>query len=202
MIPCRTRPAARRGGATVVEMAFLLGLFLMFLFGIFEYARYLFTANLATNAARDAARLAVVNMSDQSASFTGTAITNDPTYPSAGGRPVFTVPGIVDYCRTKMGGSDRALVQRTGTDSLPVPIYQVFPCDSTTLFLNPPIIRPKTQPDATASPPITTATWNNARFTERVAVRIVGTYRPIAPGIIRLAPSRTFEVVAVMGSEG
>ncbi|MGL6096626.1 MAG: TadE/TadG family type IV pilus assembly protein [Fimbriiglobus sp.] len=202
MIPCRTRRSTRRGGVTVVEMAILLNLFLMFLFGIFEYARYLYTINMATNATRDAARVAIVNMSNPATAFVGTVVSNDVTYPSAGGRPVFTVPGIVDNCRAKMAGADMALTPRPGTNGAPVSIYQVFPCDTTTLFLDPPTIRPKIQPDTTASPPITTATWNNARFTERVAVRIVGIYRPLAPGFLFLATSRTFEVLAVMGSEG
>src|SRR4051812_33798367 len=50
----------RRGGAAAVEFAFAaVPLFLM-LFGILEYARFLFVYHLATNAARDAARFAVV----------------------------------------------------------------------------------------------------------------------------------------------
>ena len=50
----------RRSGATSVEFAFVAILLFMLLFGIFEYGRFLFVYHMTTNAARDAARFAVV----------------------------------------------------------------------------------------------------------------------------------------------
>src|SRR3954470_561333 len=54
------RPARRRHGGTPVEFVFVAVLLLLMLFGIFEYGRFLFVYHMATNAARDAARFAVV----------------------------------------------------------------------------------------------------------------------------------------------
>lgn len=54
--------APRRRAALAVETAFvLLAGFFLFIFGIFEYARFLMLRNLMDNAAREGARLAVVN---------------------------------------------------------------------------------------------------------------------------------------------
>lgn len=50
-----------RRGSTLVEAALVLPVLLLFLFGIFEYGRYLMTLQLVNNAARDACRYAVTN---------------------------------------------------------------------------------------------------------------------------------------------
>lgn len=47
-------------GATTIELAFVLVLFFMFLLGILDFSRMLFTWNAATEAARVGARYAVV----------------------------------------------------------------------------------------------------------------------------------------------
>lgn len=47
-------------GATIVEFAFVLLMFLMFLFGILDFSRMLFTWNAAAEATRAGARFAVV----------------------------------------------------------------------------------------------------------------------------------------------
>jgi len=51
---------SRQTGATAVEFALVLLLFLMFLLGIVDFARMLFTWNAATEATRAGARYAVV----------------------------------------------------------------------------------------------------------------------------------------------
>ena len=56
------RRAARRRGMTIVESALVLSVFLMLLFGLFEYCRFLMVLHLTNNAARDGARYAVVNV--------------------------------------------------------------------------------------------------------------------------------------------
>ena len=55
-----TQTAKRRSrrGATAVEVAIVLGLVFVFLFGIFEYGRYLMVLNLAEYATREGARFA------------------------------------------------------------------------------------------------------------------------------------------------
>src|SRR6476619_2177365 len=50
-----------RRGATAVEFGFVSILLFMALFGIFEYCRLLYVLHVANNAARDAARFAVVH---------------------------------------------------------------------------------------------------------------------------------------------
>jgi Flp pilus assembly protein TadG len=57
-----------RSGAHLVEMAFVLALFLFFVFAIFEYGRYLYIRQVAEDAVREAARAAVVaNTGDSTA---------------------------------------------------------------------------------------------------------------------------------------
>jgi len=53
-------PTRRQGGATVVEFALILTVFLTLLLGIMEFGRYLFAWNSAVEATRLGARLAVV----------------------------------------------------------------------------------------------------------------------------------------------
>jgi Flp pilus assembly protein TadG len=51
----------RRPAASLVEFAFVAPIVLLFLMGILEYGRFLFTLQLVNNAAREGARYAVVN---------------------------------------------------------------------------------------------------------------------------------------------
>ena len=60
MIQSRGRKSPRKG-ATLVESAFVISAFVMFLFGIYEYGRFLMFKNVLDQAARSGARLAVVN---------------------------------------------------------------------------------------------------------------------------------------------
>lgn len=60
--PCR--PLSLRRGATLVEMALVVSICLLFLFGIFEFGRYLMVQNLMENAVQAGARYAVVNTAD------------------------------------------------------------------------------------------------------------------------------------------
>lgn len=58
-----TRRGARHGAAAV-EMAFVAIVFFLFLFGIIEYARFVFTMDIMDAAARTGARYAVANVRD------------------------------------------------------------------------------------------------------------------------------------------
>jgi Flp pilus assembly protein TadG len=55
----------RRRGATLVETAVIIGVFLLFLFGILEYCRYLMVCQVYNAAAREGARFAVVHTYDK-----------------------------------------------------------------------------------------------------------------------------------------
>ena len=57
-------PRRREGGAAAVEFALLLPLLVLLLFGIIEFGFAFSTRIQATNAAREAARLAVVGVDD------------------------------------------------------------------------------------------------------------------------------------------
>lgn len=60
----RVKTNRNRQGAVLVEMAFVVVVFLMLLFGILEYCRFLFLKQLVTNASREGARFAVVNTTE------------------------------------------------------------------------------------------------------------------------------------------
>jgi Flp pilus assembly protein TadG len=53
---------SRRPGATVVEGAVVISVCLLFLFGIYEYGRFLMMRNLLDHAAREGARRAVAHV--------------------------------------------------------------------------------------------------------------------------------------------
>src|SRR5262245_41397253 len=57
------RRGQRRGGATTVETAIILSIVFLFMFGVFEYCRFLFFLEMAHNSAREGARYAVCNTS-------------------------------------------------------------------------------------------------------------------------------------------
>jgi len=175
------RPGRR--GATLPEIALLLTIFLMFLFGVFEYARYLLVLHTITNAARDGARYAVISSTNPNANTFSTDTTAADGYTAAA--PGFSVPFITTYTQARMGGVDKQLKNFS---------VRVFPCDTPSLYQTPPVIKPKTQAG--------TQTWNNAVFGERIAVRIKGAYDPILPSFLWMSDPLNLDVVAVMGSEG
>jgi Flp pilus assembly protein TadG len=57
------KPIASRRGVTLVETAVVLNLFLLLMFGIMEYGRFVMQGQLLINAAREGARYASVNTS-------------------------------------------------------------------------------------------------------------------------------------------
>jgi Flp pilus assembly protein TadG len=57
----RTRNRRDRRGTSVVETAFVLPIFFLFLMGIFEYGQYEMVRQVVDNASRAGARYAVVN---------------------------------------------------------------------------------------------------------------------------------------------
>ena len=88
------RRVTRRRGMTVVESALVLGVFMMLLFGLFEYCRFLMVLHITNNAARDGARYAVVNL-DKPDTF------NTVDYG--------TKPSITNYTTTRMGGMQKQI---------------------------------------------------------------------------------------------
>ena len=114
--------SGRRSGATTVEVSVVLSVFLLFLFGIFEYCRYLMMIQITTNAARDGARYAVVNLG-KGASF-ATADYND------GVKTYLSIQKFVDF---RMAGTQGMITGYART---------VFACDPAQLSLPTPVMRP------------------------------------------------------------
>ena len=161
----------RRGGVTLVECTFVLSIFLMFLFAIFEYSRLLMLLHVSNNAARSGARHATVN-TDKGGAF---------VYADSG-----STESIEKHVKNQMGGADTMIHDFAVT---------CFPCDTAQLYADPPVLTPKT-----GSPP-----WNQATFTERIAVRITGKYRPVLPFVVFFYSNTDFvpiQVTAAAGSEG
>ena len=72
---------------------------------------------------------------------------------------------VHDFVKAEMGGAYDMIDSRS---------LSVFPCDNAQLYANPPVIVTKGGSPA----------WNQATFTERIAVRINGNFKPILPGFI------------------
>lgn len=172
MLLARRSNRRRRAGMTIVEATLVLSVFLMLLFGIFEYCRFLMVLHLTNNAARDGARYAVVN---------GTRPSNFATvdFTDATGN---VSPSITKYTTARMGSMDRMIHNYQ---------VEVFACDMTALNATPPVVQPKTG-----------SVWNEAQFGERIAVRITGKYRPITPVLLLMPSEVEIRAIAVMGSEG
>lgn len=54
----------RRRGASIVEAALVISIALLFMFGIFEYCRFIFLLQVSENAAREGARFAIARTAD------------------------------------------------------------------------------------------------------------------------------------------
>lgn len=171
----------RRPAATLVESAFVISIFLLFVFGIFEYSRYLVFLHVATNAIRDAGRYASVNVDKPSNFTTVPFVTGSTTYLS-----------ITDYAKLRMASSD------TWMDAGYT--IEIYPCDATQLAQTPPVIARKQV--ALVGGGSRNAEWNEASFTERICVKLSGTYRMALPSFLYAAPAIPVRISAVVGSEG
>ncbi|MFO0936205.1 MAG: TadE family protein [Gemmataceae bacterium] len=171
-----TARRTRRPAATLVEGAFVISLFLLFMFGIFEYARYLMFLHVATNAVRDSARYASVNV-DKPSTF--------PTADYTSGTVVY--PSITSYCKNRLAGIDSMLDAGYSIN--------VFPCDPASLAQTPPVVAP-------LGGAIGATPWNNAAFTDRICVQLTGTYRMVLPSFLYANPTINVNITSVIGSEG
>jgi hypothetical protein len=186
----RPNRTVRRGG-TIVESVLVLSVFLLLLFGMFEYCRFLLVLHVTNNAARDGARYAAVNV-DKPDNFPNVNYTDNAgkVYPS-----------IKEFTRRRMGGAEKQVV------GFRVAVYAV---DQTGLDLNPPVVRPKTKSTAIpAAYPNMFATndplavpWNNVPFPERLAVTIDGTYKPLLPTFLLMPATIKINVTSLTSGEG
>ena len=187
------RRANRRRGMTVVESTLVLSVFLMLLFGLFEYCRFLMVLHVTHNAARDGARYAVVNL-DKPDNFTTT--------------DYGTKPCIHTYTTLRMGAQQKNINNVHATYSPNGFQIAVYVCDQASLEQTPPLVRPKRAstaggfPDPFVYGAANSVSWRSAAFTERVAVTIRGTYQPFTPVLLIMPTAIPIYVTSVMGSEG
>lgn len=179
---------ARRRGMVVAESALVLSVFLVLLFGMFEYCRFLLVLHVTNNAARDGARYASVNL-DKPATF-GTT-----DYTDGSGRVYLSVQ---KYTKAKMGGTEGNI---TGFR------VAVFAVDQAGLDLVPPVVRPKTKtagiyPDPFNPADPNTVAWNLAQFPDRIAVYINGNYKPILPSFLLMPTNIPINSYSIVGGEG
>ncbi len=171
--PTLPRRHPRRRGAVIVESAFVLSIFLLMIFGIFEYCRYLLVLHVATNAARDGARYASVN-TDKPNTFDTVDFTdaNAKVYPS-----------ITKYTNGLLANTAQNI------NGLAIVVY---PCDPVALAQTPPVVQGKSPRTG----------WNDAAFPGKIAVRIQGQYVPLLPSFLSMPTSITVDITSVIGSEG
>jgi Flp pilus assembly protein TadG len=172
--------AARRKGMTLVESVLVMTVFLMLLFGMFEYCRFLLVLHVTNNAARDGARYAAVRVSTDITQVA--AVRQD----------------VVNYTTHRMGGVQKNI------EGFRVAVFAVDPAG---LDLTPPVVRPKTRTTGVFPDPFNpndpnAFSWNTAAYPERVAVTIDGTYRPILPAFLFMPSTIPINVTSHMASEG
>ena len=175
------RSKRRRSGATTVEFALVSILLFTMLFGILEYARFLFIHHMTTNAARDGARFAVVHtgggtMPNESATISTADVISVVTTGNFAGNTDPTIRYGAGMC-----GLEGNLVGYN------VAVYAI---PDASLYLSTPDIDPAGKP-----------AWNSSAFQQKIAVQLTGTYYPVVPGLIGLSSSIPFKVTVILGSE-
>lgn len=154
------RAVNRRWAVTAVETAIVLPSVLLFMYGIFEFGRYLMVLNLSEHAAREGARFAVVQRSSNQTTASLNA----------------TRAAIEDRTRSKLMGLDTRL-------GLTISVLAMKPKTSD----------PTRFEDA--------GEWHTAKASEPIAVRIRGTFYPIAAQFMNVKPEFPIATQATMGSE-
>lgn len=166
----------KRNGATTVEFAMVSILLFVLLFGILEYARFLFMYHLTMNAARDGARFACVHTG-------GGTMSGEPA--------TITVDDVKEIVRTGMFNSNRYGTGMCGMEGqLEGYTCDVYSVTTAQLTATPPNLDPLGKP-----------AWNAAGFQEKIVVRVSGTYRPVVPSLIGLSSTIPFTVTVLMSSE-
>ena len=192
MLTTRFHRSRRRRGLAVVESTLVMAVFLLLLFGMFEYCRFLMVLHVTNNAARDGARYAVVNL-DKPSNF------DYVDYTDASNK---TFDNIQKYTTARLGG-----IHTRNIEGFRVACYAV---DQAGLNLTPPVVRPKakagtpagTYPDPFNNTDSNRVPWNQAVFTEKIAVTVDGTYRPILPTFLLMPNTISIKTTSLMGSEG
>jgi Flp pilus assembly protein TadG len=193
----------RRPAAHLVEFAVVVPVFLLFLFGILEYSRYLMTLQVMTNAAREGARYAIVTTNDLSANPTQD-VQNWVLNYMAGQNVQLSAPA---------GGTFNPLTNIMVFTSNPNNVQPVYLHNNTS---GTPLARVGVPVDSTGADvqwsavtydangnpePWLVAPYTNAGFNQTIAVVICGTYTPILPTFLLMGNSIPVSAQAVMYSQ-
>jgi hypothetical protein len=172
----RTRHRKSRRGAAIVEMAIGFILMFMMMVGIFEYCRLLFVMHVSNNAARDAARFAAVKTG-------GGTMPGEPTSITKANIETIALTGAFNgtFVGTGMCGMQHNI------ENL---VIEVFAVDPAGLAESPAVVRE-----------LTGTAWNNGAFSDKIAVRISGNYRPVLPNLLFMSSSVPFSVTVYASSE-
>lgn len=173
----RKAQSQRRRGAAAVEMGVVGILLFMMLFGVFEYCRLLYVLHVANNAARDAARFAVVHTSG------GGAMPGEPTTIGYAELDELVRTGQIGgyIAGSGMGGMERNIENFT---------VEIFAADPAGLAETPAVVRP-----------VPGGQWNSATFSQKIAVRISGNYRPVLPSLLFMGSTVPIQVTVMSSSE-
>jgi Flp pilus assembly protein TadG len=137
---CSVSPTRRRGlpalwrasgGATAVEMAFLLPVFLLFVFGIIEFARVVLTQTALQFAAEAAARCAAVSPS--SCTAPGGSSMDIPAYAASQTMGVSIPSSAFTYTQNANATANCTTSQNIGTGGAMVKASYVFDSIATQL---------------------------------------------------------------------
>lgn len=172
------RLATRRRGMTIVESALVLTVFLMLLFGIFEYCRFIYVLQVTNNAAREGARYASVNVNNSSVTYNSVVAYTTQMMSNA----QYNISGYqaTVYAVDPTGLTLSPPVIRAATSSTASP--PVYPSPFS-----------PTDPNAVS--------WNSAPFPNRIAVTVQGTYKPALPSLLAMPASIPIYITAMLGAE-
>ena len=174
-----TRRDRARRGATTVETALVLLIAFLFMFGIFEYGRFMFFLEVAENAAREGARFATVYAGRGITVGSNTDVANiqtvgtkkvmydDSTTPTVPAVPP-TVRGVVNYYMRGRQG------------------------DVTSYNIEVNSFNPQTGANGA---------WDAGGFGTSVAVRITGNYQFMAPQLLGFTGTVPINIRSMTNSE-
>jgi Flp pilus assembly protein TadG len=155
---------SNRRGATAVETAAVIAIALLLVFGLVEYARYLFFLQAADNAVREAARYASAHTNDGTVvgNLTDTPVfdSSDTNYPGQfkPGSSGTSIRAVVNYT---LGNAKSSI---TGYD---VQVYNANPATATSLGGN----------------------WYDSPFAGAIVVELKGTYSFFLPSFLHFSGS-------------
>jgi Flp pilus assembly protein TadG len=220
---CRQQLSSRRTGAAIVETVLTISVFLLFLFGVVEYCRYISMRQVADAAVREGARFAVVNTTDanlvtdvqnlvtQRMSGLDTKVKNfvvSVYSADVNGNKIFTyqTDSGGNYVQDK--NNNKTYVQTDNSTSPPSNYIQTSGNNKIYVTMN---TGATTITDTTgalgawaASNNITTPTYSptNAPFGQYIGVQIDCDYNPILPQFLFLGNTIHIQVKSLMYSEG